>query len=149
VQTHHGENTAGGWNRFDATGGAHEEPKLTRDLRPPPHLTPGRAWVARFLAIAADVVQIVGFPLFAGGAASPWNDALDLLVAGAMTLLIGWHWAFLPSFFAELVPGLDLVPTWTLAVFFATRAKTPAPAPPGKAHDVIDVEVVGSEKPAR
>jgi hypothetical protein len=25
------------------------------------------------------------------------------------------------SFIAELVPGLDLVPTWTLAVLFVTR----------------------------
>ncbi len=101
--------------------------------------------MARFLAVAADAVQIVGFPLFAAGAASPWNDLLDFVVAGAMTLLVGWHWAFLPSFFAELVPGLDLVPTWTLAVFFATRSKTPAPAPGAKRHDAIDTEVLSSE----
>jgi len=30
--------------------------------------------------------------------------------------LLGWHWEFLPSFFAKLVPGVDLVPFWTLAV---------------------------------
>ena len=83
------------------------------------------------------------FPLFAPGLASPWNDALDFLVAVAMVGLIGWHWAFLPSFLAELVPGLDLVPTWTAAVFFATRGK--APAPTGKAHDVIEAEIVSSE----
>jgi hypothetical protein len=29
--------------------------------------------------------------------------------------------AFLPTFAAELVPGLDLFLTWTAAVFFATR----------------------------
>jgi hypothetical protein len=115
---------------------------LALEVRPSRPFTPGRVWAARLLAIAADAVQIVGFPLFAAGIASPWNDALDFLIAGAMTLLVGWHWAFLPSFFAELVPGLDLVPTWTLAVFFATRDKNVAPAPAGKASDVIETEVV-------
>ena len=108
--------------------------------------TPGRVRAARLIAVAADVVQIVVFPLFAPGLASPWNNALDLLVAVAMVLLIGWHWAFLPSFFAELVPGLDLVPTWTAAVFFVTRAQTPATPPAGKTHDVIDTEVVSRWK---
>lgn len=108
--------------------------------------TAGRVRAARLIAVAADIVQIVVFPLFAPGLASPWNNALDLLVALAMVGLIGWHWAFLPSFFVELVPGLDLVPTWTAAVFFATRAKTPAPPPAGKAHDVIDTEVVSRWK---
>jgi hypothetical protein len=108
-------------------------------------VTAGRVAAARLIGVAADVIQIALFPLFAAGAASPWNDALDLLVALAMTWLVGWHWAFLPSLFAELVPGLDLVPTWTAAVFFATRAKARPPAPAGKAHDVIEAEVVTSE----
>jgi hypothetical protein len=30
--------------------------------------------------------------------------------------LLGWHWEFLPSFLAKLVPGVDLVPFWTMAV---------------------------------
>jgi hypothetical protein len=30
--------------------------------------------------------------------------------------LLGWHWEFLPSFLAKLVPGVDLVPFWTTAV---------------------------------
>jgi hypothetical protein len=30
--------------------------------------------------------------------------------------LLGWHWEFLPSFLAKLVPGVDLVPFWTIAV---------------------------------
>ena len=33
-----------------------------------------------------------------------------------LTQLLGWHWEFLPSFFAKLVPGVDLVPFWTMAV---------------------------------
>lgn len=111
-------------------------------------MTPGRVRAARLTAILVDVTQIVLFPIFAGGAASPWNDALDLFVAAAMTALVGWHWAFLPSLAAELVPGLDLVPTWTLAVFYATRRETRAPVPPGE-RGAIDVEVVSPEKSRR
>ena len=68
------------------------------------------------LAIAADLVQMIVFPLFVEGAASPADDILDLCVGGALSWLLGWHWEFLPSFLAKLVPGVDLVPLWTLAV---------------------------------
>jgi hypothetical protein len=33
-----------------------------------------------------------------------------------LTSLLGWHWEFLPAFAFELVPGVDMVPLWTLAV---------------------------------
>jgi hypothetical protein len=68
------------------------------------------------LAIAADALQVVLFPLFAEGALSPADDVLDCAVAAVMVHLLGWHWEFLPTFFAKLVPGADLVPFWTLAV---------------------------------
>jgi hypothetical protein len=105
-----------------------------------------RVRAARLLAMAADLLQIAVFPLFAPGAASPWNDALDVAVAAAMTWLVGWHWSFLPSFAAELVPGLDLVPTWTAAVFFATRGRERARPP--EAQGTIDAEVVSSSRPS-
>jgi len=41
---------------------------------------------------------------------------LDLVMGFAMVRLLGWHWEFLPSFLGKLVPGVDLVPLWTLAV---------------------------------
>jgi hypothetical protein len=71
---------------------------------------------ALLLAAAADVLQIVGFPLFAEGALSPLDDILDFVAAVVLVRLLGWHWEFLPSLLAELVPGVDLVPFWTLAV---------------------------------
>ena len=71
---------------------------------------------AIILAMIADAVQIVIFPLFVEGAASPLDDLLDLGVAAVMTRLLGWHWEFLPSAIGKLVPGVDLVPFWTLAV---------------------------------
>ena len=75
-----------------------------------------RLRAAMALAIAADVVQIALFPLFIEGAVSPADDLLDLGVAGALTSLLGWHWEFAPSFLAKLVPGIDFVPLWTMAV---------------------------------
>jgi hypothetical protein len=72
--------------------------------------------IAMVLAIIADVLQIVAFPLFAVGAESPADDILDLGMGAVLTYLLGWHWEFLPSFVAKLVPGVDLVPFWTLAV---------------------------------
>ena len=68
------------------------------------------------LAIVADLLQIVVFPLFVEGAESPADDILDLGVAAVLAYLLGWHWEFLPSFFAKLVPGGDLFPCWTIAV---------------------------------
>jgi hypothetical protein len=68
------------------------------------------------LAVIADVLQIVVFPLFVLGAESPADDVLDLGIGAVLIYLLGWHWEFLPSFVAKLVPGVDLVPFWTLAV---------------------------------
>jgi hypothetical protein len=71
---------------------------------------------AILLAMVADALQIVIFPFFVEGAASPAEDLLDLGVAAALVRLLGWHWEFLPSAVGKLVPGVDLVPFWTLAV---------------------------------
>jgi hypothetical protein len=103
-----------------------------------------RVRAARLIAMAADLLQIGVLPLFAPGALSPADDALDVAAAALLTWLIGWHWSFLPSFVAELVPGLDLVPTWTAAVLFATRGHPILPRRP-KHPDAVDAEVVSSE----
>jgi hypothetical protein len=68
------------------------------------------------LAVVADALQIVVFPVFVAGALSPADDILDFGIAAVLVHLLGWHWEFLPSFFAKLVPGVDLVPFWTMAV---------------------------------
>ncbi len=80
-------------------------------ISPGPHFR-----TAMVLALVADALQIVVFPVFVEGAISPADDILDLGIGAAMIHLLGWHWEFLPSFLAKLVPGVDLVPFWTLAV---------------------------------
>ncbi len=80
-------------------------------------ISPGtRFRAAMILAIIADALQIVVFPAFVEGALSPADDILDVAIGGMLIHLLGWHWEFLPSFFAKLVPGVDLVPFWTMAV---------------------------------
>jgi hypothetical protein len=80
-------------------------------------ISPGpRFRTAMLLAIVADALQLIVFPAFIEGALSPADDILDLGIGAAMVRLLGWHWEFLPSFLAKLVPGVDLVPFWTLAV---------------------------------
>ena len=75
-----------------------------------------RLRVAFLLAIVADALQLAVIPLFVEGAESPATDIVDVAMAAAMFFLLGWHWEFLPSFAAKLIPGVDLVPLWTLAV---------------------------------
>ena len=105
------------------------------DDRPGSHVTVSRVATgptlravrsARILALVADLLQLVLFPLFIEGFASVLNDALDLLVGIVMVRLVGWHIAFLPAFVVEALPVGDLAPTWTLAVFLATRSKSTA-----------------------
>lgn len=104
---------------------------------PHPDAAPARGLARRtrrtawLVALAADALQWVVFPLFVAGGASPFDATLDVVVAIVMVRLLGWHWAFLPSFAAELIPGVNLVPTWTLAVWIATRGRPPAPGASG------------------
>ncbi|HEX3106821.1 MAG TPA: hypothetical protein VHQ22_20475 [Terriglobales bacterium] len=80
-------------------------------------ISPGPPFVvAMALAIIADALQIIVFPLFIEGALSPADDILDFGIAAVLVQILGWHWEFLPSFLAKLVPGVDLVPFWTMAV---------------------------------
>jgi hypothetical protein len=80
-------------------------------------ISPGsRFRAAMILAVVADALQIIVFPVFVAGAVSPADDILDLGIGALMVHLLGWHWEFLPSFLAKLIPGVDLVPFWTMAV---------------------------------
>jgi hypothetical protein len=105
-----------------------------RTVKSPEHRM---AWL---VAIAADALQILAFPFFAEGGVSPADTVLDIAVAAVLTRILGWHWAFLPTLAAELIPGMDLFPTWTAAVFFVTRQRVrsaqmeePEILPPGVA----------------
>jgi len=105
------------------------------------NISANRIRAARFIAVSADVLQMVLFPLFAEGFVSVLDDALDVLVCGTLTMLVGWHFSFLPSFVVKVIPLADLVPTWTIAVFLATRRRQ------DQAHDAPQPTEVYADPP--
>jgi len=82
--------------------------------------------MARIVAIVADGVQLALLPLVVGGVTSPVDDIIDVVTGIVLTALVGFRWAFLPAFVAEMVPFVDMVPSWTMAVFLTTRDKQDA-----------------------
>ena len=92
-----------------------------------PTLTPRRVKLAFAVGIIADLMQLpVNLSFFSIGLATVFGEipleAIDLgidIVAGvAINGLLGFHWALLPTFALELVPGLDAAPTWTACVAY-------------------------------
>jgi len=97
---------------------------------PKPPLSRRRLRLAWIIALGVDAIQI---PATATGPLGWFLGAgLDLLTMGVMWALLGFHWAFLPSFITEAVPYLNLAPLWTLAVALATRGRGGAGLPPLK-----------------
>ena len=83
------------------------------------------AWV---VAIGMDALQMLLFPATVEGGFSPLADGLDFVAAALLWALVGWHWTFLPSVIVNVIPVMDLAPTWTIAIAIATRGlNTPAP----------------------
>jgi hypothetical protein len=88
-----------------------------------PPLTRNRVRAAWIIAVAADAIQLGLFPVT--GTLSTWiNKPLDVLVMLVLWRLLGWHWVLLPGFVVELVPYAELAPTWTLAMWLATRGRS-------------------------
>lgn len=84
-------------------------------------LSKTRLRLAWTLALVVDAIQI---PASAAGPVGWFLGAgLDLITMTVMWAMLGFHWAFLPSFITEAVPYLNLAPFWTLAVAIATRGR--------------------------
>ena len=94
---------------------------MTADLARP--ISHKRVWLARGIAVVADLIQIVFVPVFSEGIASPLNVVLDIVTGVLLVLLVGWHIAFIPTFIIEALPFADLAPTWTVGVLIATRKR--------------------------
>ncbi len=87
-----------------------------------------RRAVALSVAVCADLVQLVLWPAFAGGVASPFEDVLDVVVAAVLWLTLGFSPRLALAFALELVPGADLFPTWSAVVFSVPTVEDPPPA---------------------
>jgi len=86
-----------------------------------PLVTPRRVVIAFALAAAADLVQWI----FAGTTLMPiwFDDAVDLVAMVGLWRLLGFHFLLLPAFLAEVVPVVELLPTWVLTVAYLARIR--------------------------
>jgi hypothetical protein len=79
-------------------------------------VTPTRKKVALAIAAVADLVQLGFFPVFGEGALSIPDDVLDVVVAAALFVTLGFKLRVLLALAIELVPGVALFPSWTAVV---------------------------------
>lgn len=109
-------------------------PEPFRRMFPTPRLTRLRIGLAIAIALAADAVQVMLGPL-------GWTFFDEIIDVGVMILtarLIGFHVLLLPTFVVEILPIVDMLPTWTgcvSAVILLRRNEQRAspPPPPGPA----------------
>lgn len=113
-----------------------------------PALTRRQIILAFAVALIADLIQFPIITIQATGIFSLPGELADFLVDCvvmiATTTLLGFHWMLLPTLFAEVIPGLDLLPTWTACVAYVVwRRKKDQfqPHPPGPVIDIHEVEV--------
>lgn len=97
-------------------------PRRIPDRFRAPQLTRGRAALALALALAADAAQIFLGPLGWLGLV----QGIDIIMAVATSVILGFHWLLLPTFVVEFFPVVDLLPTWTgcVAAVIALRRRT-------------------------
>ena len=84
-------------------------------------LTRRRVRAARILAALVDLFQIALLPTLFPVAVSGVNNIIDIGAAVVLIAMTGFHWAYLPTFMIEMVPMAEVAPTWTAAVYIATR----------------------------
>lgn len=99
--------------------------KLNRRFRVP-QMTRLRIGIALAGAVLADGLQFLIGPL-------GWVFADQAIDVSAMLLTvwaIGFHWLLLPTFVAECIPVVDMLPTWTactIAVIALRKREQHAP----------------------
>ncbi len=106
-----------------------------------PALSRGRILLAFAVAMATDVIQLALGPL----GWSLFDEVIDVFAMAATTFLLGFHPLLLPTFLIELVPIVDMLPTWTgcvgaLVLLRKHQQRKPPVMPPRDVNaDVIDV----------
>lgn len=92
-----------------------------------------RVLAAFAIAVAADAVQVLLGPLgwtFA-------DEIIDVIAMGLTIWLLGFHPLLLPTFIVELIPLVDMLPTWTgcVAAVVMLRRKANKPDVPAPAAE--------------
>jgi hypothetical protein len=121
-----------------------------------PALTRNRIILAFAIAVIADIIQFPIVAVEATGVFSIPGELADFLVdcvvMVATTMLLGFHWMLLPTLFMEVIPGLDLLPTWTACVAYVVwrRKKEQTQRQPlSPVIDIREVEVVSMPPAAK
>lgn len=87
------------------------------------NLSKERIRTAYAIAVLADLIQFpITASIFTGVLFIPaemFDFVMDCAVMCVVTFLIGFHWALLPSLLLEIIPFVNLFPTWTGSVAFA------------------------------
>ncbi|HVY68282.1 MAG TPA: hypothetical protein VHH73_00035, partial [Verrucomicrobiae bacterium] len=110
--------------------------------------------LADFIQLPLTAATMTGWLAIPAEAA---DVVVDLAAAAIVAGLLGFHWAFLPTFLLEAVPFVDVLPTWTGCVAFVVwgrrneMAKRAPDTPPSRSTaqtngpgEVIDVEATVS-----
>lgn len=110
--------------------------KLEFLFRAPP-LTRWRMVLALAVAVSADGLQVGLLPV-------AWTfaqSAVDVVAMVLTMLLLGFHILLLPTFVVELIPVVDMLPTWTgcVAAVIALRKREAKSAAPPPDKPVIDI----------
>ena len=113
-------------------------------IRRPP-ISHQRKAVALMVAGAADFLQIMLLPALLPGYVL--DDAIDIATAILLTAICGFKWQFMLAFAVELVPGLDLLPTWSaVALLIPSVPSDPLqagpPHKPASKYPVIEARAV-------
>jgi hypothetical protein len=103
--------------------------KTSTWLKPGATTSRQRWALALAVAGAADLLQLLVFPAFIEGAASPFDDAVDVVVVTLLLAILGFRWRLAIGLGAELIPGVALFPTWTAVVASVRVDPKPAPLP--------------------
>jgi hypothetical protein len=107
-----------------------------------PKLTRTRIILALAVAVIADGLQFVFGPV-------PFVDqAIDVVAFLLTAWAVGFHLLLLPTFVVEMIPVVDMLPTWTacvIAVIVLRKREQTKTAPPvsppksGPSSDIIDL----------
>lgn len=108
--------------------------KLNNLFRPA-RLSRRRMMFVLLVAVVADGLQI---PL----QAPPLPQIIDVVAMVFTSAAIGFHVLLLPTFVIELVPLVDMMPTWTgcVAAVILLRRREQKQSPPGAVPPVIPPE---------
>ena len=92
-----------------------------------PQITAANIKQAYIIAVVADALQLPLILTMVFTITIPFVEVvvigIDIAVMLILSKLLGFHWALLPCFVLEVIPGLDLIPTWTACTAFVVSQR--------------------------